>query len=143
MLIIASIKDDIIEKISAIENDVTTTALPVVLTLPDVTVPRDAPAVDQGRSNPEISTEASDMMVHYKTTPGILGGPSTMKTSIFTTKNTAVKYGTVTKHGKPIKVTRRAPPPKPQGAQNSSPTTFLPVFCTINLVTVVLVVVIL
>ena len=129
MLLIASIKDDIIEKVSAVENDVTTTPMPLLTESP-VTVPRDAPDTDEEKVTQRVST-VNWMMEYYKTTPAVvreITAPS-LNTVAVTTKDT-VKYVTVTGNGKPIKVTsRRVPPPKPQGAQNNSATS-LPILCS-------------
>ena len=129
MLLIASIKDDIIEKVSAVENDVTTTPMPLLTESP-VTVPRDAPNTDKKKATPEVST-VDWMMEYYKTTPVVVREKTThsLKTVVVTAKDT-VKYITVTGNGKPLKVTsRRVPPPKPQGAQNNS-ATLLPILCS-------------
>ena len=134
MLLIASIKDDIIEKVSAVENDVTTTPMPLLTESP-VTVPRDAPDTDEEKVTQRVST-VNWMMEYYKTTPAVvreITAPS-LKTVVVTTKDT-VKYLTVTGNGKPIKVTsRRVPPPKPQGAQNNS-ATLLPILCSGYIIT--------
>ena len=129
MLLIASIKDDIIEKVSAVENDVTTTLMPLLTESP-VTVPRDAPDTDEEKVTQRVST-VNWMMEYYKTTPAVVREITahSLKTVAVTTKD-AVKYVTVTGNGKPIKVTsRRVPPPKPQGAQNNS-ATLLPILCS-------------
>ena len=101
MLLIASIKDDIIEKVSAVENDVTTTPMPLLTESP-VTVPRDAPDTDEEKVTQRVST-VNWMIEYYKTTPAVvreITAPS-LNTVAVTTKDT-VKYVTVTGNGKPI-----------------------------------------